>query len=79
MTVSWCNLCGRIVRVNISNPGPVESWQEVLAEARDQITSATAVKARRPSPCNTPPGPSSSSQQLQSLPGAWPAQLLSAE
>ena len=32
--------------MNISNPGPVESWQEVLAEARDQITSATAVKAR---------------------------------
>lgn len=33
--------------MNISNPGPVESWQEVLAQhARDQLTSATAVKAR---------------------------------
>ena len=47
--------------MNISNPGPVESWQEVLAEARDQITAATAVKARGgPPTCNSPPGPSSS-------------------
>ena len=33
--------------MNISNPGPVESWQEVLAQhPRDQLTAATAVKAR---------------------------------
>ena len=49
--------------MNISNPGPVESWQEVLAQhARDQLTSATAVKARGGLPCNSPPGPSSSSK-----------------
>ncbi|KAK9846656.1 hypothetical protein WJX81_008596 [Elliptochloris bilobata] len=36
---------GRLIRVNISNPGSVDSWQEVLAQhPRDQLVSATAVK-----------------------------------
>jgi hypothetical protein len=38
---------GRVVRVNISDPGPADGWQEVLAQhPRDQLTAATAVKAR---------------------------------
>ncbi len=44
-----CDAAGRVVRVNISDPGPADSWQEVLAQhPRDQLTAATAVKARGP-------------------------------
>ena len=35
--------------MNISNPGPVDTWQEVLPQHNsDQLVSATAVKARAP-------------------------------
>ena len=48
--------------MNISNPGPVESWPEVLAQhARDQLTSAMAVKARAAPMQSCPLGPTSSS------------------